>query len=83
MNGTIQEITSLLAAAKPLYFGRAERVKRLASQLAKELGIQRDRPFKNDLTKKYKRDFIIIAPTILQTLSLISSDIQAALKKNS
>ena len=27
MNGTIQEITSLLAAAKPLYFGRAERVK--------------------------------------------------------
>ena len=70
MNGTIQEITSLLAAAKPLYFGRAERVKRLASQLAKELGFsETDRLRVSSYylffgafclyRKKYKRDFII------------------------
>ena len=40
MNGAVRAITSILSASKPLYFGRALRVKRLAFQLAKELGAQ-------------------------------------------
>lgn len=39
MNGAIRAMTSILSASKPLYFGRALRVKRLAFQLATELGI--------------------------------------------
>ena len=94
MNGTIQEITSLLAAAKPLYFGRAERVKRLASQLAKELGFSETDRLELAVTIYFLR-FLSLPeeiqerfyhlqesnPAILQTLSLISSDIQAALEK--
>jgi response regulator RpfG family c-di-GMP phosphodiesterase len=40
MNGAVRAMTSILSAAKPLYFGRAQRVKRLAFQLAEVLGIQ-------------------------------------------
>ena len=37
MNGAMRAMTSILAAAKPLFFGRSQRVKRMAFELAKEL----------------------------------------------
>ena len=37
MNGAMHAMTSILAAAKPLFFGLSQRVKRMAFELAKEL----------------------------------------------
>ena len=39
LNGAIGAITSLLSAANPLFFGRAQRVKTLAIEVARELKI--------------------------------------------
>ena len=39
LNGAIGAITSLLSAANPLFFGRAQRVKGLARDIAKELRV--------------------------------------------
>ena len=36
-NGAMRAMTSILAAAKPLFFGRSQRVKRMVFKLAKEL----------------------------------------------
>ena len=42
MNGVVRAITTILAASKPLFFGRSERVKQLAFDLAKELNLTED-----------------------------------------
>jgi response regulator RpfG family c-di-GMP phosphodiesterase len=42
MNGVVRAITTILAASKPLFFGRSERVKQLAFALAKELKLSED-----------------------------------------
>ena len=39
LNGAIGAITSLLSAANPLFFGRAQRVKTLSIEVARELKI--------------------------------------------
>ena len=40
MNGAMRAMTSILAAAKPLFFGRSQRVKRMAFELANELNLK-------------------------------------------
>ncbi len=55
MSRTFKAVTSFLAAAKPLYFGRAERVRRLASQLARELGVKDIRLMELAVTFYYLR----------------------------
>jgi response regulator RpfG family c-di-GMP phosphodiesterase len=42
MNGAVRAITSILAASKPLFFGRSQRVKKLAFELANELELPDD-----------------------------------------
>jgi len=42
LNGAVRAITTILAASKPLFFGRSERVKRLAFLLAEELNLSDD-----------------------------------------
>jgi len=42
MNGAVRAITSILAASKPLFFGRSQRVKKLAFELASELKLSDD-----------------------------------------
>jgi DNA-binding NarL/FixJ family response regulator len=42
LNGTVRAITTILAASKPLFFGRSERVKKLAFLVAKELKLAED-----------------------------------------
>lgn len=42
MNGAVRAITSILAASKPLFFGRSQRVKKLSFELAKELKLADD-----------------------------------------
>ena len=42
MNGAVRAITSILAASKPLFFGRSQRVKKLAFELANELKLPDD-----------------------------------------
>jgi len=42
MNGVVRAITTILAASKPLFFGRSERVKQLAFDLAKKLNLTED-----------------------------------------
>ncbi|MEK9772039.1 MAG: response regulator [Opitutae bacterium] len=39
LNGAIGAMTSLLSAANPLFFGRAQRVKALAREIAKEMSV--------------------------------------------
>ena len=39
LNGAIGAMTSLLSAANPLFFGRAQKVKGLSRQIAKEMGV--------------------------------------------
>ena len=39
LNGTISAMTSLLSAANPLFFGRAQRVKSLARAIAREIKV--------------------------------------------
>ena len=39
LNGAIAAMTSLLSAANPMFFGRAQRVKSLAKDIAKEIGV--------------------------------------------
>ena len=41
-NGAVRAITTILAAAKPLFFGRSERVRELAFDLGKSLGLAID-----------------------------------------
>ena len=42
LNGAVRAITAILAASKPLFFGRSERVKKLALLLAEELKLSHD-----------------------------------------
>ena len=42
LNGAVRAITTILAASKPLFFGRSERVKKLAFLLAEELKLSDD-----------------------------------------
>lgn len=42
LNGAVRAITAILAASKPLFFGRSERVKKLALLLAEELKLSDD-----------------------------------------
>ena len=42
MNGAVRAITSILAASKPLFFGRSQRVKKLAFELAEALNLSSD-----------------------------------------
>lgn len=42
LNGAVRAITAILAASKPLFFGRSERVKKLAFLLAEELKLSDD-----------------------------------------
>jgi response regulator RpfG family c-di-GMP phosphodiesterase len=39
LNGAVSAMTAILAASKPLFFGRSQRVKRMAFQLADEMDI--------------------------------------------
>lgn len=40
MNGAMRAMTSILAAAKPVFFGRSQCLKRMAFELAKELKLK-------------------------------------------
>ena len=40
MNSVVRSFTSVLAAALPLYFGRSQRVMRMATEIAKKLGLR-------------------------------------------
>lgn len=39
LNGAVSAMTSILSASKPLFFGRSQRVKKMAFELAEEMGI--------------------------------------------